>query len=191
MKMYKIQNHKLLMLTFLVSISACKTDTKLEPINNTIIRKNNRSGNLTEINKTLYIKNNMKGYHINIEKETAKNTDFRKVLYTAKNMQLVLMCLKPHEEIGRETHKFVDQFFRIESGNGKCILNGIEQKVGSGDVLIVPAGAKHNMINTTNNIDLKLYTIYSPPNHEDGIVRATKKDAEHQQEKFEGGTTEQ
>ena len=132
----------------------------------------------------------MKGYEINIEKSTKENTDFRRVLYTAKHMQLVLMSLKPGEEIGAEIHQNVDQFFRFESGSGICIINDNEYKVADGDVIIVPAGAKHNVTNTDKQKDLKLYTIYAGPNHQDGVVRATKKDADEQDEKFDGVTTE-
>jgi mannose-6-phosphate isomerase-like protein (cupin superfamily) len=132
----------------------------------------------------------MKGFEINIEKSTEENKDFRRVLYTAKHLQLVLMTLKPNEEIGEETHPEIDQFLRFESGFGKCLINGIECNVASGDVIIVPAGAIHNVINTSNEKDLKLYTIYAGPNHKDGVVRATKKEAEEKKEKFDGVTTE-
>ena len=135
-------------------------------------------------------KNNMKGYHINIEKSTTQNTDFRRVLYTAKHMQLVLMSLKPNEEIGAEIHPDVDQFFRFESGTGNCIIDGQAYKVAAGDVVIAPAGVRHNVINTSSTEDLKLYTIYAGPNHQDGVVRATKKEAEEKEEKFDGKTTE-
>jgi mannose-6-phosphate isomerase-like protein (cupin superfamily) len=132
----------------------------------------------------------MKGFKNNIEKETLENNNFRKVLYTAKYSQLVLMSLKPKEEIGIETHEKNDQFFRFESGQGKCIIDGNEYKVTNGDAIIVPAGAKHNIINISDTEALKLYTIYSPPNHKDGIIRQTKKEAETIEEKFDGTTTE-
>jgi len=132
----------------------------------------------------------MKGFKNNIEKETLENNNFRKVLYTAKYSQLVLMSLKPKEEIGMETHEKNDQFFRFESGQGKCIIDGNEYKVTNGDAIIVPAGAKHNIINISDTEALKLYTIYSPPNHEDGVIRQTKKEAETIEEKFDGTTTE-
>jgi mannose-6-phosphate isomerase-like protein (cupin superfamily) len=132
----------------------------------------------------------MKGYKSNIEKETSGNNNFRKVLYTAKHSQLVLMSLKPKEEIGMETHEKNDQFFRFEKGHGKCIIDGNEYHVTDGDAVIVPAGAKHNVINTSDTEPLKMYTIYSPPNHEDGIIRKTKEDAEKSDEKFNGKTTE-
>jgi mannose-6-phosphate isomerase-like protein (cupin superfamily) len=132
----------------------------------------------------------VKGFHTNIENETLNNTNFRKVIYTSEHLQLVLMNLKPGEEIGKEIHKNNDQFFRFESGNGKCIINENEYEISEGDTIIVPAGAKHNVINTNNSIALKMYTIYSPPNHKDGIIRATKTDAEVCPEKFDGVITE-
>lgn len=132
----------------------------------------------------------MHGFKTNIEKETLENSNFRKVLYTAKHSQIVLMSLLPKEEIGMETHEKNDQFFRFESGKGKCIIDGNEYEIKDGDAVIVPAGAKHNVINTSDKEDLKLYTIYSPPNHEDGIIRRTKNDAETIKEKFDGKTTE-
>jgi mannose-6-phosphate isomerase-like protein (cupin superfamily) len=132
----------------------------------------------------------MHGFKTNIEKETLENSNFRKVLYTAKYSQIVLMSLLPKEEIGMEIHEKNDQFFRFESGKGKCIIDGNEYEVKDGDAVIVPAGAKHNVINTSDKEDLKLYTIYSPPNHEDGIIRRTKNEAETIKEKFDGRTTE-
>ena len=132
----------------------------------------------------------MKGYTINIEEETIANKNFRKVLYTAKHMQLVLMSLKPNEEIGMETHPENDQFFRFEKGVGKCIIDGNEYEVKDGSAVIIPAGSKHNVVNTSDTEDLKMYTIYSPAHHKDGIVRATKADAESQDEEFDGMTTE-
>jgi len=132
----------------------------------------------------------MKGYTINIEEETIANKNFRKVLYTAKHMQLVLMSLKPNEEIGMETHPENDQFFRFEQGVGKCIIDGNEYAVKDGSAVIIPAGSKHNVVNTSDTEDLKMYTIYSPAHHKDGIVRATKADAESQDEEFDGMTTE-
>lgn len=132
----------------------------------------------------------MKGFTINIEKAVKENSNFRKVLYTGKHSQLVLMNLKPNEEIGEEIHTENDQFFRFEMGQGKCIINGNEYQVGDGDVIIVPAGAKHNVINTSSSEDLKLYTIYSPAHHKDGICRTTKADAEQNDAEFDGVTTE-
>jgi len=133
---------------------------------------------------------NLKGYVVAIEKETKKNTDFRRVLYTGKHSQLVLMSLKPGEEIGEETHEDVDQFFRFEEGEGKVIIDGAEHRVRDGNAVIVPAGAKHNVINTSKLVNLKLYTIYSPPEHQDGVVRHTKREAMASEEHFDGRTTE-
>lgn len=133
---------------------------------------------------------NLKGYVVDIEKETKKNTDFRRVLYTGKYSQLVLMSIKPGEEIGEETHEDVDQFFRFEEGEGKVIIDGVEHRVKDGNGVIVPAGARHNVINTSKLVNLKLYTIYSPPEHQDGVVRHTKKEAMASEEHFDGQTTE-
>jgi len=119
----------------------------------------------------------LKGYVVDIEKETERNTDFRRVLYTGKHSQLVLMSIEPGEEIGEETHDDIDQFFRFEEGEGKVIIDGVEHHVKDGNGVIVPAGAKHNVINTSKLVNLKLYTIYSPPEHQDGIVRRTRKEA--------------
>jgi mannose-6-phosphate isomerase-like protein (cupin superfamily) len=132
----------------------------------------------------------MKGYNSNIEKETLENSNFRKVLYTAKHCQLVLMSLKPNEDIGMEVHTDNDQFFRFEKGQGKCIIDGNEYSVADGFAVVVPAGAQHNIINISATEDLKLYTIYSPAHHKDGIVRTTKEDAEKNEEEFDGVTTE-
>ena len=132
----------------------------------------------------------MKGFHINIEKATLENSNFRKVLYTAKHSQLVLMSLKPMEDIGMETHPKNDQFFRFEAGHGKVLIDGHEYKVSNGSAIIVPAGAKHNIINTSKSTELKLYTIYSPAHHKDKVVRKTKKDAEASSPEFNGITTE-
>lgn len=132
----------------------------------------------------------MKGFHSEIEKETLENNNFRKVLYTGKNSQLVLMSLKPGEDIGAEVHAENDQFFRFEQGEGKVLINGNEYKVKDGDAIVVPAGADHNIINLSATEDLRLYTIYSPAHHKDGIVRLTKEDAEANDEEFDGKTTE-
>lgn len=132
----------------------------------------------------------MKGYNINIEKETRENVDFRKVLYTSKYSQLVLMSLKVGEEIGMETHPDNDQFFRFESGIGKVLIDQNEYKVEDGSVVVIPAGAEHNVINIGDD-DLKMYTIYSPAHHRDGVVHITKEDATlDEEEHFEGVTTE-
>ncbi|KKR43677.1 MAG: hypothetical protein UU10_C0038G0004 [Parcubacteria group bacterium GW2011_GWF1_40_6] len=131
-----------------------------------------------------------KGYNANIEKDTLENTNFRKVLYTGAHSQLVLMSLKPGEEIGSEVHPENDQFFRFEKGEGKCIIDGNEYALADGSVIIVPSGAQHNIINTSSTEDLKLYTIYSPAHHKDGIIRATKEEAEKNEAEFDGVTTE-
>jgi len=132
----------------------------------------------------------MKGFIGDIEKETLENTNFRKVLYTAKHSQLVLMCLKPGEEIGLETHEDHDQFFRIDRGQGAVEIDEVRTEIEDGFAVVVPAGAKHNIINTSTNSDLKLYTIYSPAEHRDGVIHATKADAESGEEHFDGKTTE-
>ena len=132
----------------------------------------------------------MKGFKINIEKITKDNNSFRKVLYTSKHSQLVLMSLRPKEEIGEEIHPDNDQFFRIESGHGKCIIDGHEYEIKDGDAVVIPAGAKHNIINMDANAVLKMYTIYSPPHHKDKLVRVTKKEAEMNAVEFDGLTTE-
>ncbi|HRY91284.1 MAG TPA: cupin domain-containing protein [Candidatus Gracilibacteria bacterium] len=132
----------------------------------------------------------MKGYHAHIEKDTLENSNFRKVLYTAKHCQLVLMSLRPNEEIGMEVHTDNDQFFRFEQGQGKCIIDGNEYALTDGDVIIVPCGASHNIINTSSTEELKLYTIYSPAHHKDQIVRSTKDEAEKNEAEFDGTTTE-
>lgn len=128
----------------------------------------------------------MKGYVSNIEEETIKNTDFRRVLYTAKNSQLVLMSIAPGDDIGEEVHE-LDQFLRVEAGTGKAVLDDVEHDVADGSAVVVPAGTKHNLINTGDE-PLKLYTIYSPPEHKDGTVHATKADVS--EEHFDGVTTE-
>ena len=132
----------------------------------------------------------MKGFHSKIEQDTLNNTNFRKVVYTAKHCQLVLMSLEPHEEIGTETHADNDQFLRFEGGEGKCFIDGNEYQVSDGFAIIVPAGAEHNVVNVSETERLKIYTIYSPPHHKDGIVRRTKKEAEEIEEEFDGQTTE-
>ncbi|MDD5653121.1 MAG: cupin domain-containing protein [Candidatus Omnitrophica bacterium] len=132
----------------------------------------------------------MKGFRGNIEKDTLENSKFRKVLYTGKHSQLVLMSLRPKEEIGMETHAENDQFFRFEEGLGKVIIDGNEYEVGDGIAVIVPAGAKHNIINISDSKELKLYTIYSPAHHKDGIVRQTKEEAEANDQEFDGRVTE-
>lgn len=131
-----------------------------------------------------------KGFFVNIEKETLENDNFRKVLYTGEHAQLVLMSLKPGENIGMEVHEDILQFFRFEKGEGKVIVNENEYNVGDGDSVMVPSGSKHDVINVSKTEDLKLYTLYSPPHHKDGIVRKTKKEAEENGPEFDGSTTE-
>ena len=132
----------------------------------------------------------MKGFKSNIEKDTLENNDFRKVLYSGKHLQLVLMSIKAGEEIGEEIHHDNDQFFRFEGGTGKCIIDENEYDLKDGDVIVIPAGAKHNILNTSGTAALKMYTIYAPPHHKDGIVRATKEEAEKNEADFDGVTTE-
>ncbi|MDP2930508.1 MAG: cupin domain-containing protein [bacterium] len=132
----------------------------------------------------------MRGFSSNIEKDTLENNNFRKVLYTGKHSQLVLMSLAPKEEIGMEVHQDNDQFFRFEKGQGKCVIDGNEYNLSDGSAIVVPAGAEHNIINVSETEDLKLYTIYSPAHHKDGIVRPTKAEAEANGADFDGVTTE-
>ena len=130
----------------------------------------------------------MKGFVQDIEALATENDDFRRVLYTAKNCQLVVMSLKPREEIGAEVHH-LDQFFRVEEGTGQAILDGVRTAIRAGSAVVVPAGANHNIINT-GGVALKLYTIYAPPNHRDGVVHHTREEAEADNEHFDGKTTE-
>ena len=132
-----------------------------------------------------------RGYCDNIERQTVANQDFRRVLYTGKNLQLVLMTLQPGDEIGEEVHEDRDQFFRIEEGEGVITIDGVENRVEDDFAVIVPAGARHNVINRSAT-PLRLYTIYGPPEHLDGIVQSTKAEADerHPHEEWDGGTTE-
>ena len=130
----------------------------------------------------------MKGFVQNIEDLAVSNDDFRQVLYTAKHSQLVLMSLRAGEEIGAEVHK-LDQFFRVEQGTGEVVLDGHRTPIKAGFAILVPAGANHNIINT-GGVPLKLYTVYSPPNHRDGVVHQTRVEAEADSEHFDGKTTE-
>ncbi len=125
----------------------------------------------------------MKGFKTQIEKAALENDFFRQVIFTGVHCQLVLMSLKPNEEIGMEVHPNVDQFFRFESGQGKVVIGSEEYLATDGDAVIVPAGSNHNIINTSSNLPLKLYTIYSPPNHPDGTVHKTKEEAEEYERK--------
>lgn len=131
-----------------------------------------------------------KGFAGNIEDLSIKNTNFRKVLYTAPHSQLVVMSLKPSEEIGMETHPDNDQFLRIEKGQGKAIIDGNEYDISDGWAIVVPAGSKHNIVNTSNAEEMKLYTVYSPAHHRLDVVHATKADAEADNEEFDGKTSE-
>ena len=119
----------------------------------------------------------MKGYVDDIEEITEENTNFRKVVYTGNHLQLVVMSLKPGEDIGEEVHPKVDQFFRVEEGKGKVVMDGEETEFEDGFAIVVPSGVRHNVVNTSDTEELKLYTIYTPANHIDGIVHATKEDA--------------
>ena len=130
----------------------------------------------------------MKGFVKDIEGLAVKNLEFRQVLYTAKHCQLVVMALKPKEEIGTEVHK-LDQFFRVEEGTGEAVLYGVRTVIRAGFAVVVPAGTNHNIINT-GTVPMKLYTIYAPPNHRDGVVHHTRAEAEADNEHFNGKTTE-
>jgi mannose-6-phosphate isomerase-like protein (cupin superfamily) len=131
-----------------------------------------------------------KGYHTNIEQSVQENASFRRVLYTGEQSQLVLMTLQPGQEIGKETHTENDQFFRFESGQGRVIINETEYVVTDGHAIVIPQGATHNIINTSETDTLKMYTIYSPAHHKDGIEHATKDIASRDEEEFDGVTSE-
>lgn len=133
-----------------------------------------------------------KGYFANIEERTLENNDFRRVLYTGPHMQLVVMCLQPGDEIGTEVHPDIDQFFRVEQGKAKLVLDGAEHTLEHDEIAIVPAGAEHNVINAGDE-PLRLYTLYAPPEHRDGTVHATKKiaDEQHEADHYDGKPTEQ
>jgi mannose-6-phosphate isomerase-like protein (cupin superfamily) len=131
----------------------------------------------------------MKGFVDDIERSTKENSDFRRVLYTGKNLQLVLMSLQPGEDIGEEVHDDRDQFFRVEEGEGELWIDGARRRIEGDWAMVVPAGARHNVKNTGNK-PLKLYTLYAPPEHADGTVQATKADAKASEEHFDGRTTE-
>ncbi len=131
----------------------------------------------------------MRGFVTNIENDTLENQDFRRVLYTAKNTQLVLMSLRANEEIGEEIHD-LDQFIRVEAGQGLALIDGGAHRLSDGSAVIIPAGTRHNVINVSDTEELKLYTLYSPPEHRDGTVHKTKSDALEHEEHFDGKTTE-
>jgi len=131
----------------------------------------------------------MNGYVIDLEKATAENNKFRQVLYTAENSQLVLMSLEPNQDSGEEVHE-LDQFIRVEKGEGKAVLDGVEHVLGDGYAVIIPAGTKHNIINGSDTNQMKLYTLYSPPEHRDGVIHETKEEAVADDEHFDGITSE-
>ena len=130
----------------------------------------------------------MKGFIKDVEALAVKNEEFRRVVYTAQHCQLVLMALGPQEEIGAEVHK-LDQFFRVEEGAGAAVLDGVRTEIRAGFAVVVPAGTRHNIINT-GTVPMKLYTIYAPPNHRDGVVHRTRAEADADKEHFDGKTTE-
>ncbi len=131
----------------------------------------------------------MRGFITNIEKDTLDNSFFRQVIFTASHCQLVLMALGPGEEIGEEVHETLDQFFRFEQGEGKVVIEGEDFAIKDGFAAVIPAGTKHNIINTSQDQPLKLYTIYSPPNHQDKTIHKTKEEAERADEHFDGKTS--
>ena len=131
----------------------------------------------------------MRGFVENIEEQTVENRDFRRVVYTGEHAQLVLMTLQPGEEIGEEVHEGIDQFFRVEKGTGEVVIDSRRTPIEDGTAIVVPSGARHNVMNT-GRAPLQLYTLYSPPHHEDGTVHRTKADADASQEHFTGRTTE-
>ena len=128
----------------------------------------------------------MSGYVIDIEQKTIENENFREVLFTAPHSQLVVMTLQPGEEIGLETHDDIDQFIRVETGTGKAILNGDEKTLADGTAVVIPAGTEHNVVNTSQSEALRLYTIYSPPEHPDGTIHKTKAEAEEYEKEHHG-----
>jgi mannose-6-phosphate isomerase-like protein (cupin superfamily) len=128
----------------------------------------------------------MAGYSVNIEQATVDNENFRKVLFTGKHTQLVLMTLKPGEDIGQEVHESVDQFIRVEAGTGEALIDGEKTALGDGMSIVIPAGAEHNVINTSSSEPLRLYTLYSPPNHPDGTIHKTKAEAEEYEKAHHG-----
>lgn len=128
----------------------------------------------------------MTGYSINIEDKSIENPHFREVLYTAPNLQLVVMTLQPGEEIGLETHEHGDQFFRVEAGTGEAILDGETHQLSDGMIVVIPAGTEHNIVNTSSSTPLNMYTIYTPPEHEDGIIHKTKAEADAAEEHQHG-----
>lgn len=134
------------------------------------------------------VEDKQKGFVIDIESDTKNETNFRRVVYTGKNLQLVLTSLKPNEDIGEETHADVDQFFRIDDGSGVVLINGVSHEISNGSAFIIPQGAKHNVIAGKDGI--KLYSLYSPPNHKDQTIHSTKEVAQTSKESFDGVITE-
>lgn len=186
-----MKNSNLILGLFIIILYACNNPQNAKHSNDSALKQNTAMKSTNELTASAEPKKSiMKGFKSNIKEDALKNENFRKVLYTSKNLQLVLMTLKPGEEIGSEIHVNSDQFFRFESGKGKCIINENEYDVESGDVIIVPFGSRHNVINTDATKELKMYTIYALPQHKDGIIRVTKKDAQDKGEKFDGKTTE-
>lgn len=133
---------------------------------------------------------NKKGYLVNIEEVVNDNFDYRTVLYTGKHLQLVMMSLEPGEDIGWEKHASSDQFIRVESGSGTCLLNNEIYELEPNDALFIPAGARHNILNDNDSLDLKIYTLYAVPMHKDGVSRSTKEESSNKKEYFDGETTE-
>jgi|SRR5665647_1525631 len=146
-------------------------------------------GILTIFTGQVFGESKAKGFIGNISELSVQNKDFRQVLYTGKNVQLVLMALKPGEDIGEEVHEKVDQFFRIEAGSGMAIINGKQTSIKMDDAVIVPAGSKHNIVNN-GKVPLQFYSLYSPPHHKDKTVHKTKAEATNSKEKFDGQATE-
>jgi mannose-6-phosphate isomerase-like protein (cupin superfamily) len=157
----------------------------LDPADRAIARETKNARRALSVEK----EGRMKGYVTNIEKDSLDNNDFRRVLYTAKHSQLVLMSLRPKEDIGEETHN-LDQFIRVEAGRGVSILDGVRHQISDGSAVVIPAGTRHNIVNESDTEELKLYTLYSPPEHRDGVVHRTKAEATAHEEHFDGKTTE-
>jgi len=190
-KFNKMKNSHLTLGLFILILTACNNPQSAKHPDGIALKQDTVKSLTNELTTSVEPKKSiMKGFKGDIKEAALKNENFRNVLYTSKNLQLVLMTLKPGEDIGSEIHLNSDQFFRFESGKGKCIINDNEYNVESGDVIIVPIGSQHNVINTDATKELKMYTIYALPQHKDGIIRATKKDAQDNGAKFDGKTTE-
>src|SRR5665647_3029915 len=169
-----MKNSNLILGLFIIILSACNNNPQnAKHPDGSVLKQDTTRKSTNELTASVEPKKSiMKGFKSNIKEDALKNENFRKVLYTSKHLQLVLMSLKPGEDIGEETHPNSDQFFRFESGKGKCIINGNEYKVENGDAIVIPAGSKHNVINTDAVKDLKMYTIYAVPQHKDGLINA-------------------